>query len=87
MATSSSSRYSPSSSFNYAFNYDVFLSFRGEDTRHGFTGHLYNTLCDRGIRTFFDKEELRGGEVIRPFKSPGLLSLSSLLTMLLLPSA
>ncbi|KAK7293752.1 hypothetical protein RJT34_16625 [Clitoria ternatea] len=65
MATSSSSRYSPSSSFNYAFNYDVFLSFRGKDTRHGFTGHLYNTLCDRGIRTFFDKEELRVGEVIR----------------------
>ncbi|KAK7270696.1 hypothetical protein RJT34_26043 [Clitoria ternatea] len=44
MAASSSSRYSPSSSFNYAFKYDVFLSFRGEDTRHGFTGHLYNNL-------------------------------------------
>ncbi|KAK2354127.1 TMV resistance protein N [Trifolium repens] len=35
-------------------SYDVFISFRGEDTRLGFTGFLYKTLSDRGFRTFFD---------------------------------
>ncbi|KAL5173159.1 TMV resistance protein N [Glycine soja] len=47
-------------------NYDVFLSFRGEDTHHGFTGHLYNTLQSKGIRTFIDDEELKRGEEITP---------------------
>ncbi|XP_057752050.1 disease resistance protein RPV1-like [Arachis stenosperma] len=45
---------------------DVFLSFRGEDTRHGFTGHLYDALCRNGISTFIDDENLRTGETIRP---------------------
>ncbi|XLR13691.1 hypothetical protein S83_041629 [Arachis hypogaea] len=49
-----------------ATNYDVFLSFRGEDTRHGFTGHLYDALCRNGINTFIDDENLRTGETIRP---------------------
>ncbi|XP_027357333.1 TMV resistance protein N-like [Abrus precatorius] len=57
---------SPSSSFGYAFTYDVFLSFRGSDTRHGFTGNLYKALCDKGIHTFIDDEELRGGDEITP---------------------
>ncbi|XP_061343744.1 TMV resistance protein N-like [Gastrolobium bilobum] len=56
----------PSSSFSYRWKYDVFLSFRGEDTRHGFTGHLYKTLHDRGIHTFIDDEELQRGEGITP---------------------
>ena len=47
-------------------NYDVFLSFRGEDTRFGFTGHLYHALCRKGINTYMDDEELRIGETIRP---------------------
>ncbi|QHO55630.1 disease resistance protein Roq1 isoform X1 [Arachis hypogaea] len=47
-------------------NYDIFLSFRGEDTRHGFTGHLYDALCRNGINTFIDDENLRTGETIRP---------------------
>ncbi|KAL5173154.1 TMV resistance protein N [Glycine soja] len=55
---------SPSSSSSS--NYDVFLSFRGEDTRHGFTGHLYNTLLSKGIHTFIDDEELQRGEEITP---------------------
>lgn len=46
------------------WTYDVFLSFRGEDTRFGFTGHLYNALRQRGIRTFMDHEELERGEQI-----------------------
>ena len=44
----------------------MFLSFRGTDTRHGFTGYLYKALCDRGIRTFIDDEELQRGEEITP---------------------
>ncbi|XP_027924366.1 toll/interleukin-1 receptor-like protein [Vigna unguiculata] len=49
-----------------AFTYDVFLSFRGEDTRHGFTGNLYKALCDGGIHTFIDDEDLQSGEEITP---------------------
>ncbi|KAK9200652.1 hypothetical protein WN944_015850 [Citrus x changshan-huyou] len=46
-------------------NYDVFLSFRGEDTRAIFTCHLYDALFKRKkIRTFMDDEELRRGDEI-----------------------
>lgn len=44
-------------------SYDVFISFRGEDTRLGFTGFLYKTLCDRGFRVFFDDA------VVEPMKA------------------
>ncbi|KAJ9684897.1 hypothetical protein PVL29_017066 [Vitis rotundifolia] len=59
--------YSPSSSSSqstHQFTYEVFLSFRGEDTRHGFTDHLYEALISSGIRTFRDDEELERGGVI-----------------------
>ncbi|KAJ7975478.1 Disease resistance-like protein [Quillaja saponaria] len=46
--------------------YDVFLSFRGEDTRYGFTGNLYNALRQKGIDTFIDDEKLGRGEEISP---------------------
>jgi len=49
-----------------AFTYDVFLSFRGEDTRHSFTGNLWKALKDKGIHTFMDDEELQKGEEITP---------------------
>ncbi|XP_019150987.1 PREDICTED: disease resistance protein TAO1-like [Ipomoea nil] len=45
-------------------NYDVFLSFRGEDTRKSFTDHLFAALCRVGVHTFRDAEELRKGEDI-----------------------
>ncbi|KOM54582.1 hypothetical protein LR48_Vigan10g047400 [Vigna angularis] len=48
------------------FTYDVFLSFRGEDTRYGFTGYLYKALCDRGLHTFMDDDKLQSGEEITP---------------------
>ncbi|XP_042491908.1 TMV resistance protein N-like isoform X2 [Macadamia integrifolia] len=48
------------------WSYDVFLSFRGEDTRNTFTGHLYNALDDAGIHTFKDDEQLCTGEEIGP---------------------
>jgi len=39
---------------SYSYVYDVFISFRGEDTRLGFTGFLYKTLSDKGFHTFID---------------------------------
>ncbi|CAL2278990.1 unnamed protein product [Prunus armeniaca] len=34
--------------------YDVFLSFRGEDTHYTFTSHLYAALCSKKIKTYID---------------------------------
>ncbi|TYI58113.1 hypothetical protein E1A91_D11G331100v1 [Gossypium mustelinum] len=44
--------------------YDVFLSFRGKDTRDGFVSHLYKDLGRKNIETFIDDEELRKGDEI-----------------------
>ncbi|CAN6555546.1 unnamed protein product [Malus baccata var. baccata] len=47
------------------WKYDVFLSFRGVDTRKGFVSHLYHELCNRqGITTFMDDRDLEGGTSI-----------------------
>ncbi|KAI3408346.1 DUF4408 domain-containing protein [Psidium guajava] len=46
--------------------YEVFLSFRGPDTRHGFTDHLYHGLLNAGIDVFRDDDELCQGQDIRP---------------------
>ncbi|XP_016479634.2 TMV resistance protein N-like [Nicotiana tabacum] len=46
------------------WNYDVFLSFRGEDTRKTFTSHLYEILDIRGIKTFQDDKRLEHGASI-----------------------
>ncbi|KAF3784540.1 TMV resistance protein [Nymphaea thermarum] len=62
MAEPSSSS-SPARAINKR-SFDVFLSFRGEDTRKGFISHLYNALCLREISTFIDSEELERGERI-----------------------
>ncbi|GAU19090.1 hypothetical protein TSUD_79120 [Trifolium subterraneum] len=43
--------------------YDVFLSFRGEDTRENFTSHLYAELCRKTIETFIDNRLDRGEEI------------------------
>ncbi|KAF8025902.1 hypothetical protein BT93_F2659 [Corymbia citriodora subsp. variegata] len=48
------------------YSYDVFLSFRGEDTRHGFTGHLRHALRQKGVHVFFDDASLRKGDEISP---------------------
>ncbi|QHO44133.1 disease resistance-like protein DSC1 isoform X2 [Arachis hypogaea] len=61
-----SSSSSSSSSFTWNWIYDVFLSFRGEDTRNGFTSNLYHALDQKGIHTFIDDEELQKGEEITP---------------------
>ncbi|KAK7268630.1 hypothetical protein RIF29_21332 [Crotalaria pallida] len=62
VSTSSSS----TSSFTNEWTYDVFISFRGVDTRFGFAGYLYNALSSKGIKTFFDDEELQKGAEITP---------------------
>ncbi|CAH1440762.1 unnamed protein product [Lactuca virosa] len=46
--------------------YDVFLSFRGVDTRHSFTDHLHKALIDANINTFLDDEEIETGEDLKP---------------------
>ena len=53
-----------SSSFTHqSKKFDVFLSFRGEDTRLGFIGHLYNALSQQGINTFIDDNLQRREEI------------------------
>uniref|UniRef100_A0A7N2LFQ5 TIR domain-containing protein n=2 Tax=Quercus lobata TaxID=97700 RepID=A0A7N2LFQ5_QUELO len=52
-----------SSSSAHRWDYDVFLSFRGEDTRKNFTSHLYKALCDQGFNTFIDDDLPRGEEI------------------------
>ena len=52
-----------SSSSTPQFIYDVFLSFRGEDTRYNFTGHLHQALCDKSFNTFIDNDLQRGEEI------------------------
>ncbi|KAF7848702.1 hypothetical protein BT93_L1723 [Corymbia citriodora subsp. variegata] len=46
-------------------NYEVFLSFRGEDTRKTFVEHLYGKLKESGIVVFKDDPDLRAGEEIK----------------------
>jgi len=46
------------------WKFHIFLSFRGEDTRNGFTDHLYAAFRGRGFAVFRDDEELERGEVI-----------------------
>ncbi|BFG14951.1 hypothetical protein CerSpe_012250 [Prunus speciosa] len=45
--------------------YDVFISFRGEETRDGFTSHLYKALLRKNIETYMD-ERLEKGDDIGP---------------------
>ncbi|KAH9782153.1 ADP-ribosyl cyclase/cyclic ADP-ribose hydrolase [Citrus sinensis] len=46
--------------------YDAFLSFRGEDTRKGFIGHLYNAFNNKGLYVFRDDKQLEKGGSISP---------------------
>ncbi|XP_028769756.1 TMV resistance protein N-like [Neltuma alba] len=48
------------------YRFDVFLSFRGEDTRHSFAVPLYNALRRKGINAFIDDKMLGKGEKISP---------------------
>ncbi|KAL5577260.1 hypothetical protein UlMin_018959 [Ulmus minor] len=63
MASSASSSSTPS---KVKTNYDVFISFRGEDTRNGFTSHLADALRKKKVRTYLDEVTLRRGDEISP---------------------
>ncbi|KAJ0804578.1 putative TIR domain, P-loop containing nucleoside triphosphate hydrolase [Helianthus annuus] len=65
MASSSSYSHLAPASFSQSCICDVFLSFRGEDTRKTFVDHLYSTLVDRKISTYKDDATLPRGENIR----------------------
>ncbi|XP_068322753.1 disease resistance protein TAO1-like [Pyrus communis] len=43
--------------------YDVFISFRGEDTRKNFTSHLHAALRGKKIETYMDYRLERGDEI------------------------
>ncbi|KAL5845763.1 hypothetical protein ACOSQ3_009287 [Xanthoceras sorbifolium] len=67
-STPSSFSSSTTTTTTHSFKHEVFLSFRGEDTRHGFTSHLYHALRQKQIETFIDDQLVRGDEI-----SPALL--------------
>ncbi|CAJ2634156.1 unnamed protein product [Trifolium pratense] len=48
------------------FTHDVFISFRGEDTRYIFIGYLCEEFRKRGINVFYDDTNLELGEDISP---------------------
>ncbi|KAK6775003.1 hypothetical protein RDI58_026004 [Solanum bulbocastanum] len=60
----SSSSFASNSQYCPRWKYDVFLSFRGADTRKTFTSHLYEGLKNRGIFTFQDDKRLEQGDSI-----------------------
>jgi len=47
-------------------HYDVFVTFRGEDTRNNFTDYLFDSLEAKGIYAFRDGTNLQKGESIGP---------------------
>ncbi|KAK8277646.1 hypothetical protein V6Z11_D10G287500, partial [Gossypium hirsutum] len=51
-----------SSSSSRQMKHQIFLSFRGEDTRLNFTSHLLKALKGTGLNVFFDEEKLEKGE-------------------------
>ena len=66
MSTQGASLLSSTSSSSRRWIYDVFLSFRGKDTRNSFTDHLYAALQRSSITTFRDNEKLERGKSIAP---------------------
>ncbi|KAJ8900474.1 hypothetical protein K2173_025251 [Erythroxylum novogranatense] len=66
MASYSASSSSLASQSPHPWRYDVFISFRGKDTRRSFTSHLYDALCRKALLTFIDDDELQRGEEIAP---------------------
>ncbi|XP_070677041.1 toll/interleukin-1 receptor-like protein [Malus domestica] len=43
--------------------YDVFINFRGEDTRDGITSHLHAALLQKKIETYIDNRLQKGEEI------------------------
>lgn len=66
MASSPFSSATFSTSSTEEKRYDVFFSFRGEDTRNQFANYLYATLHDKQILVFMDDHTLERGDEISP---------------------
>ncbi|KAM3691108.1 hypothetical protein ACJW31_09G170600 [Castanea mollissima] len=69
MASISAQKASSSSLFSSStplWKYDVFLNFRGKDTRNSFVDLLYAALKQKGIETFKDEEKLEIEKSIAP---------------------
>ncbi|XP_068498428.1 toll/interleukin-1 receptor-like protein [Phaseolus vulgaris] len=49
---------------NQDYRYDVFISFKGPDTRNSFVDHLCSHLLRKGIFVFKDDHKLHKGESI-----------------------
>ncbi|PRQ57250.1 putative TIR domain-containing protein [Rosa chinensis] len=60
-------------------SYDVFLSFRGTDTRKNFTDHLYTALLNARFHTFRDNRIERGENIWEELKKAIHLSRSSVI--------
>ncbi|KAJ0794745.1 putative TIR domain, P-loop containing nucleoside triphosphate hydrolase [Helianthus annuus] len=65
MSSSWSSTHSVPTSSSQSCKYDIFLSFRGEDTRKTFVDHLYAAFKQHLISIYKDDETLPRGESIR----------------------
>ncbi|CAN6685023.1 unnamed protein product [Malus baccata var. baccata] len=63
IASSSSSSVAAPADADDTKKYDVFISFRGEDTRRTFTSHLHDALLEKKITTYIDNELKRGDEI------------------------
>ncbi|XP_016650361.1 PREDICTED: TMV resistance protein N-like isoform X1 [Prunus mume] len=63
--SSSSLAASSSVALDLPWKYDVFLSFRGEDTRYNFTAYLHERLLEQGItKIFLDEKDLEIGRPV-----------------------
>lgn len=74
-------------SCSYRCRYHAFLSFRGEDTRKGFSDHLYRALELAGIHTFRDDDEIERGaniaaELHKAIQESRVAIIASLMTTL-----
>ncbi|KAI9073766.1 hypothetical protein K1719_044263 [Acacia pycnantha] len=49
-------------------NYDVFISFRGSDIRHGFLSHMQNELARNNVDVYVDERMERGKEISTALK-------------------
>ncbi|KAF3449348.1 hypothetical protein FNV43_RR10076 [Rhamnella rubrinervis] len=63
---SSSSASSSLSSSSFRDKHDVFISFRGMDTRDGVTSFLYEALRNKAIQAYMDVREFETGDEISP---------------------
>uniref|UniRef100_A0A7N2M4Y6 TIR domain-containing protein n=1 Tax=Quercus lobata TaxID=97700 RepID=A0A7N2M4Y6_QUELO len=81
MASPTKEELPSSSSSTRQWSHDIFLSFRGEDTRYDFTGHLYTALCNHGLNTFFDTNLERGEEISKELLNTIEMSMISIVVL------